>query len=134
MAHDADTIERPVSTQDAPASAAFLHNLPAPEPSMGSAAYAAQRERALAFDPRRRANYEKYLRARTDRRIVDYLPIKLDIENVSRCNFRCTMCQVSDWHKGQRAGDMPLDSFKALLDQQYGLIEIKLQGMGEPLI
>ncbi|MGY4500455.1 hypothetical protein ACVWYH_004386 [Bradyrhizobium sp. GM24.11] len=36
----------------------ILRNLPAPEPSMGSAAYAAQRERA--FDPRRRANYEKY--------------------------------------------------------------------------
>jgi hypothetical protein len=29
--------------------------------------------------------------------LVDYYPIKLDIENVSRCNFRCTMCAVSDW-------------------------------------
>lgn len=134
MTQDAGTIERPGVTARDAAAATFLRSLPAPEPSMGVAAYAAQRERALAFDPRRRENYEKYLRARIDRKIVDYLPIKLDIENVSRCNFRCTMCQVSDWHKGQRAGDMPLDSFKTLLDQQYGLIEIKLQGMGEPLM
>jgi pyrroloquinoline quinone biosynthesis protein E len=109
-------------------------SLPAPEPSAGWAEYRAQRERALAFDPRRRANFEKYLRARRDTTIVDYLPIKLDIENVSRCNFRCTMCQVSDWHKGQRAQDMPLQSFKDLIDQQYGVLEIKLQGMGEPLM
>ncbi len=109
-------------------------SIPAPEPSAGWAAYHAQRERALAFDPRRRANFEKYQRAKRDSAVLDYLPIKLDIENVSRCNFRCTMCQVSDWHKGQRAKDMPLESFKSLIDQQYGLIEIKLQGMGEPLM
>lgn len=108
--------------------------LPAPEPSAGWTAYYAQRERALDFDPRRRANYEKYLQSRRSSAVIDYLPIKLDIENVSRCNFRCTMCQVSDWHKGQRAADMPLQSFKSLIDEQYGLIEIKLQGMGEPLM
>jgi MoaA/NifB/PqqE/SkfB family radical SAM enzyme len=108
-------------------------SLPAPEPSAGWAAYRAQIERALDFDPRRRANFEKYQNA-TRGAQVDYLPIKLDIENVSRCNFRCTMCQVSDWHKGQRAGDMPLAAFKQLIDEQYGLVEIKLQGMGEPLM
>jgi pyrroloquinoline quinone biosynthesis protein E len=44
------------------------------------------------------------------------------------------MCQVSDWPKWQRAGDMAFGDYKALLDRQIGLIEIKLQGMGEPLL
>ena len=65
---------------------------------------------------------------------VDYLPVKLDIENVSRCNFRCTMCQVSEWPKGRRARDMTLDEFKRLIDQQYSLVEIKIQGQGEPTL
>ena len=108
--------------------------LPAPEPSAGWDAYREQQARALAFDPRRKANFERYLATRRTSATVDYLPVKLDIENVSRCNFRCTMCQVSDWHKGQRAADLPLEKFKRLLDAQYGVIEIKLQGMGEPLL
>ncbi|AXK79045.1 radical SAM/SPASM domain-containing protein [Pseudolabrys taiwanensis] len=109
-------------------------SLPAPEPSAGWSAYREQRARALSFDPRRQANFEKYLKTQRTAEIADYLPIKLDIENVSRCNFRCTMCQVSDWPKGQRSTDMPLAGFKRLLDEQYGVIEIKLQGMGEPLL
>lgn len=108
-------------------------SLPAPEPTAGWPAYHAQIERALAFDPRRRANFDRYKRRTYDSQ-VDYLPIKLDIENVSRCNFRCTMCQVSDWNKGRRADDMPVTDFKKLIDEQYGLVEIKLQGMGEPLL
>src|SRR5256885_12574651 len=44
------------------------------------------------------------------------------------------MCKVSDWDRGKRAVALPLESFKSLLDQQYGVIEIKLQGMGEPLM
>jgi molybdenum cofactor biosynthesis enzyme MoaA len=109
--------------------------LPKPIPSAGVAAYERERELALAFDPRRRANYEAYSKARANRTAkLDYLPIKLDIENVSRCNFRCTMCQVSDWHKGTRAKDLSPESFKRIIDEQYGLVEIKLQGMGEPLL
>lgn len=111
-----------------------MRRLPLPEPSAGAAAYAAEREHALALDPRKRANYELYLQS--DRRSLqpDYLPIKLDIENVSRCNFHCTMCVVSDWPKGRRADDMSLADFQALIDEQYGLVEIKLQGIGEPLM
>lgn len=116
---------------------AALRRLPAPTPSAGIDAYRRERERALASDPRRRANYERYvayMNAPTRDARVDFLPVKLDIENVSRCNFRCTMCAVSDWHKGTRAADMPLDAFQALIDEQYGLVEIKLQGLGEPLL
>jgi len=81
--------------------------------------------------PKRKENYEKYLKANRGE-FSHHLPIIMDIENVSRCNFRCTMCEVSTWDKGKRAEDMNLEDFKKILNEQYGLIEIKLQGLGEP--
>lgn len=111
-----------------------LRSLPTPEPVPDQRAYDANRERALAADPRRRANYRRYLASGRRSAAPDYLPIKLDIENVSRCNLRCTMCVVGDWPKGRRAADMELDAFKRLIDEQYGLLEIKLQGIGEPTL
>ncbi len=129
-------IHAPSAPQDAAAERRrrALRALPAPEPAAGAAAYARERELALASDPRKRENYERYLASRRRSATVDYLPIKLDIENVSRCNFRCTMCVVPGWNKGQRAEDMPLEAFRQLIDDQYGLLEIKLQGIGEPLL
>lgn len=83
--------------------------------------------------PERFENYNKYKAAKRGVEL-DYLPIKMDIENVSRCNYHCSMCQVSDWPGFKRSRDMTLEEFRNLLLEQYGLIEIKLQGMGEPLI
>lgn len=108
--------------------------LPRPEPAAGVKAYMKERDERLAVDERTRQNWERYLAANRGRADVDYLPVKLDIENVSRCNFACTMCAVSTWPKGQRAPDMSLESFKRLIDEQYGLIEIKLNGLGEALM
>ncbi len=109
-----------------------LRNLPSPEPALGWAAYYEERERALAASPRCRDNFERYQKSLRRSVEVDYLPIVLDIENVSRCNFRCIMCQVRGFEKGKRARDMTLAEFKQLIDDQYGLVEIKLHGMGEP--
>ena len=110
-----------------------LRSLPSPEPTPNKKEYDEERAVCLSLDKRKNENYQKYLQA--DRSVdVSYLPIKLDIEPVSRCNFRCTMCQVSEWPKMKRARDMTLDEFKGLIDDQYGLVEIKLQGMGEPLM
>lgn len=104
-----------------------------PMPSPDRALYDSILSSGLARFPERRANYEKYKAAQRGVRL-DYLPIKLDVENVSRCNYRCTMCQVSDWPKMTRAADMSYDDFARLIEAQTGLIEIKLQGMGEPLL
>ena len=111
-----------------------LRQLPSPEPAAGLDAYRRERRLALARSPRRLWNFTKYRLYGRRAAAIPYLPIKLDIENISRCNFRCTTCQVSDWKQGKRAGDMSLDDFRRLLDEQYGLVEIKLQGMGEPLM
>ncbi len=83
--------------------------------------------------PKRKTNYNLYLESKRNP-TLQYLPIMLDIENVSRCNFHCTMCQVSDWDKLKRADDMSLEDYMDLIDDQYGIMEIKLQGMGEPLL
>jgi hypothetical protein len=101
-----------------------LRGLPAPEPAAGLAAYERERELALSRSPQCRANYARYRASRRRSAVVDYLPVKLNIENVSRCNFRCTMCAVSHWHKGRRAADLSLDAFRRLSDEQIGLVEI----------
>lgn len=98
------------------------------------AAYDLERVARLDFDPRTRANYARYLIGRRLSADVDYLPVKLDIENVSRCNFACTMCAVSKWPHRKRAGDMSVECFRRLIDEQYGLVEIKLNGLGEALM
>ena len=109
-------------------------SLPQPEPAGGVEYFAEERKLAINFSSERRENYEKCRRWKINGGRVDFLPIKLDIENVSRCNFRCVTCVVSDWKNGKRADDMSLNSFKGLIDEQKGLIEIKLQGIGEPLM
>lgn len=108
--------------------------LPLPEPSAGLDEYDHEREACLGLDARKRENYNRYIGQRRRSATVDYLPIKLDIENVSRCNFRCTMCAVSEWKKGKRARDMCFHEFQRLIDEQHGLVEIKLNGLGEALM
>jgi pyrroloquinoline quinone biosynthesis protein E len=95
-------------------------------------AYLRERRICLSLSTARLRNYIAYNRSARRVAEVDYLPIRLDFENVSRCNFACTMCTVSEWPKGQRAGDMPLEAFKRIVDEQVGLVEVKVQGLGEP--
>jgi MoaA/NifB/PqqE/SkfB family radical SAM enzyme len=113
---------------------AEVEDLPQPEPVTGLADYRGERARRLALDRRCAANYARYQRAARHGASVDYLPIKLDIENVSRCNFACIMCPVSEWPKGRRAADLPLEAFQRLIDEQFGLVEVKIQGLGEPTL
>ena len=68
-------------------------------------------EKGFIMYPKRNENYEKYLSASYSKRI-NYFPVKLDIENVSRCNYRYTMCPVSLLHNGTRSRDMTLKDFK----------------------
>src|SRR5882724_7934759 len=111
-----------------------LRALPEPEPASGRASYLRERELALATSVEKRKNYERYARSSRRSADVDYLPVVLDIENVSRCNFRCVMCTVSEFPKGRRARDMSVKELKLLIDEQIGLVEIKLHGLGEPLL
>jgi pyrroloquinoline quinone biosynthesis protein E len=104
-----------------------------PRPYRDEELYQATLQAGFKKYPERHENYLKYQAAQRGE-VLNYLPIMLDVENVSRCNYHCTMCQVSDWEGYKRADDMSFEDYKALIDSQYGLIEIKLQGMGEPLL
>src|SRR3990172_308017 len=109
-----------------------LGDLLRPEPVPDVHAYLRERHVCLSLSPKRLQNYLTYIASARRSATVSYLPVRLDFENVSRCNFACTMCAVSDWPKGRRADDMPVADFKRLIDEQYGLVEIKVQGLGEP--
>ncbi len=109
-----------------------LAGLPMPEPVPDLHAYLRERRIRLSRSPEALANYLAFMASERRSVEVDYLPIRLDFENVSRCNFRCTMCTVSEWPKGRRAADMALADFERLLDEQVGLVEVKVQGLGEP--
>lgn len=61
-----------------------------------------------------------------------YLPFALDVEPTTFCNFRCTMCHVSDVDFVHR--HMPLALFQHIIDTNPQLLKIHLQGMGEPLL
>jgi len=60
-------------------------------------------------------------------------PTELDIEPTSRCNFQCAMCQLSKWPGGKRANDMGLRDLQAVIDANPQVMDVKLQGVGEPL-
>lgn len=111
-----------------------LGDLPTPEPVPDLQAYLRERRICLSRSPDRLHNYIAYMRADRRQATLSYLPIRMDFENVSRCNFRCTMCTVSEWTKGQRAADLPVAEFKRIIDDLPGLIEIKVQGLGEPTL
>jgi len=61
-----------------------------------------------------------------------YLPITLDVEPTTGCNFRCTMCQVSS--PNFKSQNMSIETFKNFIAQNKQLLKIKLQGMGEPTV
>lgn len=102
-----------------------------PKPDM--VRYEAMLEAGFRAYPKRLENYQKY--KENPRSIeVDYMPIRADIENVSRCNLRCGHCLISSLEGQRRAKDLSFDDFKRFIDEQYGLVEIKLQGVGEPFL
>lgn len=106
--------------------------LPAPSPDIEM--YNKVFDRGLKRFPKRKENFENYKNSDRRSTYVDYLPVKMDYELVSRCNFRCKMCLMSTIENGKRAEDTSFEDFKQSLDEMYGLVEIKLQGIGEPLL
>lgn len=60
------------------------------------------------------------------------LPVRVDIEPTTHCNFRCKICQRTYWKR--ESADMSFSQFKRLLQQIPTIRQLKLQGMGEPLL
>lgn len=83
----------------------------------------------LMRHPKRFLNYCRY-RKNGFGSNVTHLPLVMDIEPTQRCNYKCRMCMT---HKTKRP-DLTLEEFKTVIDEQYGLMEIKIQGVGEPFL
>lgn len=83
----------------------------------------------MLLHPKRLWNFIKYSLAKFNPK-VDYLPTMMDLEPTQRCNYRCIMCTPFK----EKRTDMSFDQFKKIVNDQYGLIEIKIQGVGEPLL
>lgn len=108
-----------------------------PRPSANMVEYERIVKNGFETFPKRKENYSLYQHALHNgwNEQVDYMPIKMDYEVSSLCNFRCKMCLMNnDGFHQNRPKQMTYDDFKRSLDEQYGLIEVKLQGIGEPLL
>ena len=116
--------------------AELLNSLPRPYPAGGQENYQNILNQRFEISPLCEQNYKRYKQATSNEKninVINYDPIRLDVENCSRCNFACSMCQVSKWENGIRARDMTLPEFKEIIDSIPSLTEVKIQGFGEPL-
>jgi pyrroloquinoline quinone biosynthesis protein E len=111
-----------------------INDLPKPTPALGLEYYENNFHRRLDYSFEAKANYDKFTNSNKRNLKPDYRPLKIDIEPVSRCNFACTMCVVSTWDKGKRSDDLTVEDFKTILTNEPQVTEIKLQGLGEPLM
>ena len=85
---------------------------PLPKPDI--AAYNEILQHGLDKYPQRKDNFN--LHKICSRNIhIKYMPIKMDIEPVSRCNLNCDMCQMATFKNRKRAEDLSFDDFKDIL-------------------
>ena len=111
-----------------------LTQVPWTKPVAGEDFYALRISERLTFSPVARENYEKYLswkKSDDPTQTVNFTPISGHISPISRCNFKCTMCSVTDFEDGKRCEDMSLDLFARRLDELTGLIQVSLVGLSE---
>lgn len=73
---------------------------------------------------------------RKRRRPAMPLPSALQLEPTVACNFRCRFCPNSEFSAPGIGGSrhMALSLFRKIVDEVPTLTEIKLQGLGEPLL
>ena len=78
-------------------------------------------------------NFLKFIISKNNKKLnLNYLPVTMDIEPTTGCNFRCTMCQVSSPNFSSK--NLDFEMFKKVIEDNNQLLKIKLQGMGEPLV
>lgn len=114
-----------------------LSGLPKPAPAAGVAYYEKIRQERLSVSLEARENwalYEKWIASGCLYIDPQLLPIKGYISPISQCNFRCTMCAVSDFPRGKRAENMTVSRFVERLDQMPTILELSPTGLSEILM
>lgn len=108
-----------------------------PKPTPNINEYKRIMERGFARFPERKRNYDKFKEMCSLNAYAaesECMPIKMDYEVSNRCNFNCKMCLIQKKDVSLLPPQMSFGDFVKTLEEQYGLIEIKLQGTGEPLL
>ena len=101
-------------------------------PSAGKDFYARVKSKRIS-QPEVNAYFQRWVKKEWP-----WYPISMDIENTAVCNYSCSMCPQSDWPEHRREGTpragMSYEVFKNIINDNPGLLEIKIQGIGEPTL
>ena len=108
--------------------------LPPTLPSAGADYYEKRLQERLAYSLVAKENFAKYLSwvsLNDPSSKVSFTPVAGVICPSSHCNFKCTMCAISDFDNGKRCEDMNLELFQQRLNDLSGLVRISLTGLSE---
>jgi radical SAM protein with 4Fe4S-binding SPASM domain len=90
---------------------------------------------SLLLQPRVLSNYRRFHKESAARPIVMHsLPPSMEIELTNRCNLACIQCLRSRGLKPYAMGDMAFDTYWRILDQFPFVMNLCLNGFGEPLM
>lgn len=63
---------------------------------------------------------------------LNFSPRSIQIESTTRCNLKCTHCELSYWT--EPAADLRVSDFEKVLDHLPKLKRVELTGIGEPIM
>lgn len=85
--------------------------------------------------PRVLANYRLYQKEQQERPLVmKSHPVGIEIEMTNRCNLACIQCLRSVGLKPYKLGDMEFEDYKRILAQFPYVMNLSLNGFGEPMM
>ena len=97
--------------------------IPKSIPAAGLEYYSKRISERLEHSQIAKENYSKYqtfLQYDDPLRLIDFTPVNGVICPSSRCNFKCTMCAITDFENGKRCEDMSLELFERRLNDLPG--------------
>ncbi len=90
---------------------------------------------SLLLHPKVLANYRLYEKETQERPLVmKSHPTGIEIEMTNRCNLACIQCLRSLGLKPYKLGDMEFEDYKKILAQFPYVMNISLNGFGEPMM
>jgi MoaA/NifB/PqqE/SkfB family radical SAM enzyme len=89
----------------------------------------------ILLHPRVLANYRLYQKEQQERPLImKSQPIGIEIEMTNRCNLACIQCLRSLGLKPYQLGDQDFENYKKILAQFPYVMNLSLNGFGEPMM
>lgn len=89
----------------------------------------------VLMHPKVVANYRLYRKEQQERPLVmKSHPVGIEIELTNRCNLACIQCLRSVGLKTYKLGDMDFENYKKILAQFPYVMNLSLNGFGEPMM